>query len=100
MTKDAYMDVTLLSGLNHNKYGQIMNDPHNAFGMRRNEYPRYLTSAYDLAINWRGDYMPEVGSPNGGVAFYTDIGGNNIENHTTEGKAIPTRGCNPTECHI
>ena len=46
--KEDYMTVTFLSGLNHNRYGQLMNDIHNAFSMGRGEYPKILTSAYDL----------------------------------------------------
>ena len=49
--EEAYMATAFLSGLNNARYGALLNELHNAFYMGRNEYPKTLTSAYDLAIN-------------------------------------------------
>ena len=47
----------------------LINDLHNAFRMVRNEYPKTLTSAYDLAIKWKGDIKEYSVAPNNGVEF-------------------------------
>ena len=47
------MAVYFLSGLNRHCYGQLMNDPHNALRMGQDKYPKILTSAHDLEINWK-----------------------------------------------
>ena len=70
-TTYSYMDVAFFSGLNRNTYGNLMNKVQNAFWMGINEYPRDLNLEYNLEINWRGDSMPEVRSPNNRAAFYT-----------------------------
>ena len=70
-TTYSYMDVAFFSGLNRNAYGNLMNKLQNAFWMGINEYPRDLNLEYNLEINWRGDSMPEVRSPNNRAAFYT-----------------------------
>ena len=49
------MTTVFLSGINSARYGALLNYLHNAFRMGCNEYPKTLTSAYDLAINWKGD---------------------------------------------
>ena len=46
------MDVPFLYGLKTHHYGQIMDDMHNTFRMGHEKYPKYITSAYDLEINW------------------------------------------------
>ena len=48
---EAYKEIAFLSGLNQNKYGQLINYIHNAFRMGWSEYINDLTRAYNLAIN-------------------------------------------------
>ena len=59
------MATAFLSGLNNSIYGALLNELHNAFHMVRDEYPKTLKSAYDLAINYKGD------TKGVGVAFPT-----------------------------
>ena len=49
------MAMALLSGLKQGRYGVLLNDLHNDLQMGRDEYPKILTSAYDLSINWKGN---------------------------------------------
>ena len=63
------MATTFLSGLNRDRYGVLINELQNAFRMGRGEYPKTLTSAYDLEINWKGDTKGASVTPNNVVAF-------------------------------
>ena len=65
------MATTFLSGLNNARYGALLNELHNVFPMVRDEYLKTCTSAYDLAINWKGDTKGVIVTPNDGVAFTT-----------------------------
>ena len=99
-SKEAYTAITFLSGSNHSRYGHLMNKIHKIFRMGQNEYPKDLTSAYDLAINWKCKstymYVPD----NSGVDLLTDDRGQDGEVHATDGTVITTRDRNPVECHI
>ena len=46
--KETYIPVAFLSGLNRKKYGKLTNELRKAFIMVHDEYPKTLTSAYDL----------------------------------------------------
>ena len=65
------MATLFLSGLDNARYRALLNDMHNAFRMGHNEYPKTLTSTYELAINWKGDSKGFGVTPNDGVAFTT-----------------------------
>ena len=71
-TEEAYMATLFLSGLKNARYGALLNEMHNAFHMGRDEYPKTLTSAYDLAINWEGETKGVGMIPKDGVAFTTE----------------------------
>ena len=71
-TEEAYMTKTFLSVLNSARYWVPLNELHNTFRMGRNEYPKTLTSAYDLEMNWKGDTKGVGVTPNYGVAFTTE----------------------------
>ena len=55
VTEESYMATEFLSGVNNDRFGALLNELHNGFRMGCNEYLKTLTSAYDLAINWKGD---------------------------------------------
>ena len=71
-SKEAYMAIIFLYGLNHNMYRHIMNEIHNYFRMGRDEHTKYLTSAYDLAINWNGKLAYMDVPTNDGVDLLTE----------------------------
>ena len=65
--------------------------------MGRNEYPKTLTSAYDLAMNWKGDSKGVGMASNDGVSFTTEADEADI--HATDGVKM-TRTGKPVICHI
>ena len=96
-TEEAYMATAFLSGLNNDRYGVMLNKMHNAFHMGRDEYPKILTSSYDLEINWKGDTKGVGVTPNDGVAFTIDSEEKDV--HATDGVKM-TRTGNLLICHI
>ena len=68
-TKEAYMATEFLSSLNRGRYGDMLNELHNAFHMGRDKYPKTLTAAYNLAINWKGAAKGHNLTPKSGVEF-------------------------------
>ena len=62
--KETYTKIYLLSGLNYNRYIQLINYLHNAFRMVCDNYPKDLTSAYELAINCKGNTVYVAVPPN------------------------------------
>ena len=82
--KDAYISTALLSALNHNRYGNLMNTLHINFRMIQNEYPKDLTTAYDLTINWKKELTSMAIIPINGLDFLTDDRVQDEEVHTTD----------------
>ena len=91
------MATALLSGINHARYGDLLNELHNAFRMGRDEYPKMLTSTYNLTINWKGDIKGVNVTPNDGVAYTTKA--DEADVHTTDGVKM-TRTGKPVICRI
>ena len=58
--------------------------------MGRDEYPKTLTSAYDLAINWKGDSKGIGVTLNDGVAFTTNA--DEVDVHATDGVKMTRTG--------
>ena len=96
-TEEAYMATSFLSGINNTRYGALPNDLHNEFHMVFNEYPKTLTSAYDLEINWQGDTKGVGVTSNDGVAFTTES--EEADVHATDGVKMTQTG-KPVICHI
>ena len=82
--------------MNNARYGALLNDLHNTFRMGRNDYPKTLTSAYNLSINWKGDTKGVGVTPNDGVAFTTES--EEAEIHATN-RVKMTRTCKLVICH-
>ena len=97
MTEEAYMATAFLSGLNNTRYGALLNDLNIDFRMGRDEYPKTLTSAYDLEINWKGDTKGVGVTPNDSVAFTTKADKEDI--HATNGVNMKRTG-KPVIFHI
>ena len=77
-SKDAYMEILFMSGLNHSMIGQLINDLHNSFRMGRNKYPKDITADYYLEINWKGGSTYISVPPNNGVAFLNFYRGQDV----------------------
>ena len=65
------MATEFQSGLDRYRYGVLINEFHNASRMGRTEYPKTLTAAYDLEINWKEDTKGSSVTPNEGMTFTT-----------------------------
>ena len=91
------MATAFLSGLNNARYGALLNELYNDFRMGRDEYPKTLTSAYNLTINWKGDSKGIGVTPNDGVAFNTKA--DEVDVHVTNGVKM-SRTSKPVICHI
>ena len=95
--EEVYMDTAFLSLINSARCGALLNKLHITFCMVREEYPKTLTSAYDLAINWKGDTKGVGGKPNDGLAFTT--GSEEADVHATDGVYMTWTG-KLVICHI
>ena len=91
------MNTAFLLGLKNARYRALIDELHNAFYIGCDEYPKILTSAYDLSINWKGDTKGVGVTPNDGVAFTTKSEGAYI--HTMYGVKMTQTG-KPVICHI
>ena len=94
------MAVSFLSGLNRHIYGPFIIDIHNLFMIGWNRYPKTLTNAYDLAINWKGDTGSVTNAPIDGMEFVNDNIGKGGNVHATDISVKLTRSRGPVECHI
>ena len=94
-SKKAYMSISFMSDINHNRYGQLRNKLHNAFRMVWYAYPKDLVNTYDLAISWKGktEYMAKP--TNDGVDFLTDDRLKDGDVHVIYGLVILTRSGKP-----
>ena len=77
-----------------------MNDLHNEFRMGYNEYPKIITSAYDLTINCKVNTGSVAVPTNYGVSLVTYNRGKDRNVHVTDVSVILTRAGNTVECHI
>ena len=75
----------------------LLNDLQNAFHMGRDEKPKTLTAAYDLAINLKGDTKETSVAPNNGVSFATES--EEVDVHATNGIKM-TRSRKSVICHV
>ena len=94
------MATAYVAGLNQHQFGQMLDDLNNAFRMGRYEYPRDLTSAYDLAINWKGDNRPTRITTNNGLVFIKKEEEQGAVHANSVQKFRITRAGNPFESHI
>ena len=91
------MATSFLSGINNSRYGALINELHNAFRMGHDEYPKTMTYAYDLSINWKSDSKGVGVTPNDGVDFTTEA--DEADVHATDGVKM-TQTVKPVICHI
>ena len=91
------MSTAFLPGLNRGRYDVLLNDLHKYFRMGREKYPKTLTAAVDLEINWKGDRKGSRVAPNYGMDFVTES--QEADLHATNRMKI-TRSGNPVICHV
>ena len=89
--------MEFLSGLNRGRYGVLLNYLHNAFQMGCDAYPKTLTAAYYLAINWKGDTEGPSVAPNDGVVFTAEL--EEVDADSTDVVKMKMSG-KPVVCHM
>ena len=91
------MATAFLSGINNIRYGALLKELYNAFCIGRDEYPKTLTPAYDMAINQKGDTKGVGVTPNDDVPFTTKS--EEAEVHTADRVKMTQTG-KTVICHI
>ena len=65
--KEAYMDMAFISGANRIKYGELIEELENSYLKgNENEYPKTVTDAYNLLLNYKNDPRNHSGGNTGG----------------------------------
>ena len=60
--KEAYMAMSLISGANRIKYGRLIEELENSYLKgNKNEYPKTVTDAYNLLLNYKNDPRNHLG---------------------------------------
>jgi hypothetical protein len=57
--KDKYLVMALIRGADRGRYSRLMDDLKNRFTMGHNNYPRNITVAYNLLLNYRITRQPQ-----------------------------------------
>jgi hypothetical protein len=57
--KDKYLAMALIQGADRGRYSHLMDDLKNQFTMGHNNYPRNITAAYNLLLNYRITRQPQ-----------------------------------------
>ena len=65
--KEAYMAMAFISGANRIKYGRLIEELENSYLKgNKNEYPKTVTDAYNLLLNYKNDPRNHSGGNTGG----------------------------------
>jgi hypothetical protein len=75
-----YIGAAFILGADRNCFGKLLDKLQNDHLQGYNGYPKSLTSAYHLLVNWKGE--PIAGHMNDGAAFGTTCTGQNIAQST------------------
>ena len=70
-SKEKYLAMAFLCGLNKEKYQGLMDDLSNSFLNGRDEYPETVVEAHSLVLHWRGKKSGSKMRYNDGVNFST-----------------------------
>jgi hypothetical protein len=57
--KDNYLEMALIRGADRGRYSRLMDDLKNHLTMGHNNYPRNITAAYNLLLNYRITKQPQ-----------------------------------------
>ena len=70
-SREAYLAISFLSGLNREKYQELLDNLSNSFLSGRDEYPKTVVDDYNLVVNWKGRKNTPRLKLNNGVNFNT-----------------------------
>ena len=82
--KEQYIAVAFLLGTDKNRFGQLVNKLQNDFLQGYDGYPKTLSAAYQLIINWKDNSQRTSGLVNDGVSFTT------VNNKSTDAALVNT----------
>eukprot|EP00978_Attheya_sp_CCMP212_P037163 scaffold173586_cov64-Attheya_sp.AAC.1 len=75
-----YLAVALLLNSDKNRYGKLIEDLENNYLHGKDNYPKTVTSAYNILTNWKQDVRNIQGPTNDGISFTNvEDGANNEE---------------------
>ena len=69
--KQVYLATLFIMGSDRARYGRLIEKTENDFAQGMNTYPRTLTTAYNLLVNWKQDTRNMVRAGGDGVSFAT-----------------------------
>ena len=101
-SKEAYEAMSFLSGLNVDRYQDLLDELANSYLNGRDEYPKNLVATYKLVTNWKGKTKPPRQNYNDGVNFNT-MGEEEVDGQThltTDDKILCRRDGTPVRCII
>jgi hypothetical protein len=73
--KNKYLACTFILGADKTRYGRMMEDLENSFTQGVDKFPKNMTDAYNLLVNWKQNpqnYMGVVDNTYDGVMFVTN----------------------------
>jgi hypothetical protein len=83
ISKDKYMDVAFLGSANKIRYGKLLGDLENYHTKGSDNYPKSVTSAYNLIVNYNNCQRPIAQVFNGSKAVYfTNTEKNHVDRKT------------------
>ena len=94
VAQERYLAVVFILRADRSWYSKIIENLENDFLQGRNNYPKTVTSAYNLLINWKQDprnLMRSVGVSNDGVSF-TNVDGDEDDDGDCTGVSLNTNG--------
>jgi hypothetical protein len=96
VAQESYLASAFLLASDRTRYGKLLEDLENDYLQGRDNYPKTLTGAYNLLVNWKQNpnhFLRFTGPSNDGVAF-TNTDGSKEEG---SGVALATDGKNATK---
>ena len=77
--KEQYLACTFIFGADRKRYGRLLENLENDFTQKTERWPKTITDAYSLLINWKQDprnLLQVLGASSDGVAFTKNVGEN------------------------
>jgi hypothetical protein len=75
LAKEQYLACAFILGADKTRYGRMLEDLKNSFTQGVDKYPKNMTDAYNLLVNWKQNpqnYLRVVDSTYDGAMFLTE----------------------------
>ena len=106
--KEAYMATAYLLGADQSRYGRLIKSLENDYLQGKNNYPKNMTEAYNLLINWKQDprnlvkvmgaVKDEVSFSNNGQHDQSNAGNKDEDNQGTNNGMTMTQNSTHSHC--